>query len=453
MWQSLRHLSLTQGVERLGATPHETDEIRLQKTLVFVFACGMSLAGIIWGWFALLVYQNALAALPPFGYMILSLLNVVIFALTRHFRLFRFVQLSLSLVLPFLMMAALGGFVNGSAVILWSLIAPLGALVVADRRQARLWFLAFVGLVLFSSFLEPAIRPMQDVPLLVQTVFFAMNIGGVSAVAFVLLSYFGAQKDKLRDMERAYLQQELRMARDIQRALLPKDLPQPEGWQITPYYQPAREVGGDFYDFFELKDGRLGLVVGDATGKGMSAALVMASARSTLRALAQGSESPGDVLERANDPLFIDIPPNMFVTCFYAILDPKSGTLIYANAGHDLPYLYRNKGEAQAEEMRATGMPLGLMPAMGYEEKQTILNAGEAALFYSDGIVEAHSPKGEMFGFPKLRKLVGEHGEEGSLGETILEELYSFTGGGGGEGWEQEDDITLLTLRRSAARS
>jgi serine phosphatase RsbU (regulator of sigma subunit) len=139
----------------------------------------------------------------------------------------------------------------------------------------------------------------------------------------------------------------------------------------------------------------------------------------------------------------------MFVTCFYAILDPKSGTLIYANAGHDLPYLYRNKGEAQAEELRATGMPLGLMPAMGYEEKQTILNAGEAALFYSDGIVEAHNPKGEMFGFPKLRKLVGKHGEEGSLGETILEELSSFTG----EGWEQEDDITLLTLRRSAARS
>ncbi len=141
MWQSLRRLSLTQGVERLGATPHETDEIRLQKTLVFVFACGMSLAGIIWGWFTLLVYQNALAALPPFGYMILSLLNVVIFALTRRFRLFRFVQLFLSLVLPFLMMAALGGFVTGSATILWSLIAPLGALVVADRRQARLWFL------------------------------------------------------------------------------------------------------------------------------------------------------------------------------------------------------------------------------------------------------------------------------------------------------------------------
>jgi hypothetical protein len=445
MWQSLRRLTLTQGVERLGATPHETDEIRLQKTLVFVFACGMSLAGIIWGWFALLVYQNALAALPPFGYMILSLLNVVIFALTRRFRLFRFVQLSLSLVLPFLMMAALGGFVNGSATILWSLIAPLGALVVADRREARLWFLAFVGLVLFSSFLEPAIRPMQAVPLLVQTVFFAMNIGGVSAVAFVLLSYFGAQKDKLRDMERAYLQQELSMARDIQQALLPKNLPELRGWKISCCYQPAREVGGDFYDFLELEGGRLGLVVGDATGHGMPAALVMATAHSMLRAVAQASESPGEVLRRANDPLFTDIPPNMFVTCFYAILDPKSGRLHYANAGHDLPYLHRN---GDTEELRARGMPLGLMPGMGYEEKEIILEAGEAVLFYSDGLVEAHDPKGEMFGFPRLQALVSEYSdEERSLGDFLLEELYSFTG----EGWEQEDDITLLTLRRSAA--
>ena len=136
----------------------------------------------------------------------------------------------------------------------------------------------------------------------------------------------------------------------------------------------------------------------------------------------------------------------MFVTCFYAILEPESGSLTYANAGHDLPYLHRN---GEAEELRARGMPLGLMPGMGYEEKETILEADEAVLLYSDGLVEAHNPKGEMFGFPRLRALVAEHGEEAALGDFLLEELYSFVG----EGWEQEDDITLLTLRRSAARS
>src|SRR5215216_1138174 len=179
IWQSLRRLRLSWAVERLGAAPDDTDEIRLQKTLVLVFAFAMSLAGIVWGCFAYLVYQSPLAALPPFGCVLLSLLNVVIFALTRRFRLFRFIQLLLSLLLPFLMMVALGGFVTGSATILWSLIAPLGALVVADRRQATLWFLAFLGLVLFSGIIELSIRPTRDVLMIVQTVFFVMNIGGV----------------------------------------------------------------------------------------------------------------------------------------------------------------------------------------------------------------------------------------------------------------------------------
>ena len=249
-------------------------------------------------------------------------------------------------------------------------------------------------------------------------------------------------------IERERVEQELRVARSMQQASLPKEVPELEGWQISPYYQPAREVGGDFYDFFELEDGRVGLAVGDATGKGVPAALVMTAARSMLRAVAQASESPGDVLRRVNDPLATDIPTNMFVTCFYAILDPQSGSLRYANAGHDLPYLHRTSGEEAAEELRATGMPLGLMPAMDYEEKHTVLQVGEAALFYTDGIVEAHNPKGEMFGFPRLRALVGEHGKERSLGDSLLEELYSFTGG---DGWEQEDDITLVTLRRAAA--
>jgi serine phosphatase RsbU (regulator of sigma subunit) len=243
---------------------------------------------------------------------------------------------------------------------------------------------------------------------------------------------------------RERIEQELRLARSIQQASLPEEVPSLEGWQIAPYYQPAREVGGDFYDFLELKDGRLGLVVGDATGKGVPAALVMASARSMLRAVAQASNySPGDVLGRVNDSLFTDIPPNMFVTCFYAILDPKSATLSYANAGHDLPYLRRRGGDC--EELRARGMPLGLMPGMSYEEKEIVLEEGEAALFYSDGLVEAHDPQGEMFGFPRLMALIAEHGEESSLGDFLMEELYSFVG----EGWEQEDDITLLTLRRS----
>ena len=249
-------------------------------------------------------------------------------------------------------------------------------------------------------------------------------------------------EQEVRKRER--VEHDLSVARSIQQASLPKEVPTLEGWQISPYYQPAREVGGDFYDFHLLPEGRLGLVVGDATGKGVPAALVMSTTCGMLRLAAQSHASPAEVLQGVNEALFPNIPTNMFVTCFYAILEPNSGRLSYANAGHDLPYLHRN---GEAEELRARGMPLGLMPGMRYEEKETIVHSGQAALLYSDGLVEAHDPEGDMFGFPRLRTLIAERAEEERpLGEVLLEELYSFTG----EGWEQEDDITLLTLKRSA---
>jgi serine phosphatase RsbU (regulator of sigma subunit) len=248
--------------------------------------------------------------------------------------------------------------------------------------------------------------------------------------------------------KRERVEQELEVARSIQQASLPKEVPALEGWEISPFYQPAREVGGDFYDFHPLSEGRLGAVVGDATGKGVPAALVMSTACGMLQLAAQAldSSSPGEVLERVNETLLSRIPANMFVTCFYAVLEPESGRLTYANAGHDLPYLWHS---GECEELRARGMPLGLMPKMSYEEKEIVLEAGDAALFYSDGLVEAHDPEGEMFGFPRLRALVAEHGEERSLVDLLLDELYSWVG----EGWEQEDDITLLTLQCSATRT
>src|SRR5829696_4209990 len=261
-------------------------------------------------------------------------------------------------------------------------------------------------------------------------------------------SPFWQQRLEQERIERERVEQEIGVARGIQQASLPKEVPTLEGWKISPLYQPAREVGGDFYDFHLLSGGRLGIVVGDATGKGVPAALVMSTTCGMLRAVSQAldSSSPGEMLERVNEALVPSIPANMFVTCFYAILDPESGHLAYANAGHDVPYLHRNSA---AEELRARGMPLGLMPGMSYEEKEIALDVGETALFYSDGLVEAHDPEGEMFGFPRLRALIAEHAEKESLEEALLEELYSFVG----EGWEQEDDITLLTLRRSASLS
>lgn len=245
------------------------------------------------------------------------------------------------------------------------------------------------------------------------------------------------QKHQARERER--IENELKVARLIQQTLLPKDLPALVGWHLNAFYQPAREVGGDFYDFLYFDDGKMGLVIGDVTDKGVPAALVMATTRSILRAAAQSSISPGEVLAQTNEQLFLDIPPKMFVTCLYAVLDPHTGLVKFANAGHDLPYLKRGNTSSQ---LKATGMPLGLMPGMHYEESEVRLQEGDSVLFYSDGLVEAHDPNREMFGFPRLGNLIGYYDGEKPLNEYLLDHLASFTG----QGWEQEDDITMVNL-------
>jgi serine phosphatase RsbU (regulator of sigma subunit)/anti-sigma regulatory factor (Ser/Thr protein kinase) len=250
-----------------------------------------------------------------------------------------------------------------------------------------------------------------------------------------------AQQEQMRERER--IEQELRTAQAIQQAFLPKDIPLVAGWQLVPYYQPAREVGGDFYDFFLLEDGWLGLAIGDVTGKGIPAALVMATVHTMLRSAVQGMIPPGQVLARVNDLLAAEIPAGMFVTCFYALLDPKSGRLRYANAGHEPPY---RRHAGSATELSATGMPLGLMPGTRYDEYEAALAPGESLLFYSDGLVEAHNPRREMFGFPRLQTLLAEHSNGTPLIDFVLGELQSFTG----QGWEQEDDVTLMMLQRTA---
>ena len=249
------------------------------------------------------------------------------------------------------------------------------------------------------------------------------------------------EQQKQEAAERERIQQELRVARLIQQTLLPQEVPQLADWHVDAYYQPARAVGGDFYDFIYFDDGRIAFIVADVTDKGVPAALVMATTRSILRAAAERLESPGAVLERTNNVLVPEIPPKMFVTCFMALLNPQTGYLRFANAGHDVPYHFTKDG---VKELRATGMPLGLMSGMAYEEKETTLGPDEYILLYSDGLVEAHAPDREMFGFPRLQLLLAEHQDGLDLNQFLLDELATFTG----PNWEQEDDVTLVTIQR-----
>jgi serine phosphatase RsbU (regulator of sigma subunit)/anti-sigma regulatory factor (Ser/Thr protein kinase) len=282
-------------------------------------------------------------------------------------------------------------------------------------------------------------RRMSDQPYSTDDRRLLRGLASQVAPAIRLAQMVRRQESEAKERER--IDQELRVAALIQQTLLPKEVPALPGWEIDAYYRPAREVGGDFYDFLPMSDGRLALVIGDVTDKGVPAALVMATTRSTLRAAAQRWDDPGAVLAEANDVLVAEVPPAMFVTCLFAVLEPETGRLTFANAGHNLPYVRTANG---VTELRATGMPLGLMPGMEYEVKSTVLPSGAVMLLTSDGIVESHAPDGSMFGFDRLMGLVGGSGTAANLTSKILAELDRFCGAG----HDPEDDVTIVTVRR-----
>jgi serine phosphatase RsbU (regulator of sigma subunit)/anti-sigma regulatory factor (Ser/Thr protein kinase) len=268
------------------------------------------------------------------------------------------------------------------------------------------------------------------------------DLAGHAAPAVRVAQLVREQEAEVRQRER--IEQELRVAQLIQQQFLPQELPDLPGWQVGAYYGPAREVGGDFYDFIKLPGDELGIVVGDVTDKGVPAALVMATTHSILRAEAPRLVAPSEVLTRANELLVDEMPAHMFVTCLYAVLNPATGQLRYANAGHNVPYV---RTEGGVTELRATGMPLGLLPGMEYEEKVATLAPGDTVLLHSDGLAEAHNGQREMFGFPRVAALTGEAADGEVLIDRLLKELAEFVG----PELEQEDDITLVTLGRRPA--
>lgn len=253
------------------------------------------------------------------------------------------------------------------------------------------------------------------------------------------------------ELENARLERDLEMARRVQAGLLPSQMPVIPGWDVAAFWRPARVVSGDLYDFIPFPDGKLGLIVADVTDKGVPAALLMANARSVLRGVAAGAgrsgwDSPSRLLAQVNEVLAAEMPMDMFVTCLLVVLDPINGRIRYANAGHNPPYLRTAQGVL---ELRATGLPLGLFNGLDYEEKEARLEKGDSLLMYSDGLVEAHDPQREMYGFPRLRNTLADlPAGQPILGDPLIrlliDRLEDFTG----PEWEQEDDITIIALTR-----
>jgi serine phosphatase RsbU (regulator of sigma subunit) len=241
------------------------------------------------------------------------------------------------------------------------------------------------------------------------------------------------------------LEQELRMAGEIQASFLPQELPQVSGWQIAASLHPARQTSGDFYDFIDLGDGRLAFLVADVADKGIGAALFMALSRTLLRTYARHFPGePARVLQETNARILTDTQSDQFVTLFYGVLETATGCLTYASAGHN-PALLVNHA---LQKLGNTGMPLGIFPEITWAEKRLELAAGDALILYTDGISEAANARQEEFGDTRLSRLaLASTGQSAAQLQTEIEAaVTSFTAGA-----PQTDDMTLLIIRRDSA--
>jgi serine phosphatase RsbU (regulator of sigma subunit) len=246
------------------------------------------------------------------------------------------------------------------------------------------------------------------------------------------------------NLEKQRMEEELNIARDLQMSMLPSVCPQIAGFTIAATSIPAREVGGDFFDFIEMGEERLGLVVGDVTGKSVSGALVMAASRSVFRMLSEEKLTVGDIMIRANKRIKKDIKSGMFVALLYAVLDGRNKILSFCSAGQTQPIYFSSKtGEARLKETLGDRFPLGILDETDYQETQIRLEPGDRVVFYTDGIVEAMNANREIFGFDRVLEIVQKEkaSSADALLHKILEQVKEFAGNA-----IQHDDITVISV-------
>jgi sigma-B regulation protein RsbU (phosphoserine phosphatase) len=244
-------------------------------------------------------------------------------------------------------------------------------------------------------------------------------------------------------VEKGRLERELQMAREVQASLLPRETPQVPNWEFVACWRPAREVAGDYYDFIQADQGQLGLVIADVTDKGMPAALFMALTRSIVRASVVDMSSPAEGIARANRLICADSTQGMFVTLFYALLNPKEGEFTYVNCGHNPPLLYR-AGQNQLVELTLTGLPLGIEAGADYEQRVLRLVPGDFVLFYTDGVTDAINADGQNFGTERLRTIIMENSRSSAAGimaalEEAVDDFIGLTA--------PFDDIAIMVVR------
>jgi sigma-B regulation protein RsbU (phosphoserine phosphatase) len=249
-------------------------------------------------------------------------------------------------------------------------------------------------------------------------------------------------------LERERLERELQVASEIQQRFQPASAPQVAGYELQGISFPCYEIGGDYYDFIERADGKLVVALGDVSGKGTAAALLMSSLHAAVHMQANTHDSLVKTISAVNRYLVESIPPNRFVTLFYAELDPKKGTLAFLNAGHNPPLIVHAGGTM--EQLAAGGLPLGIMPNADFREGRTKLHPGDVLVIYSDGVSEAVNAGGEEFGPTRLYEVVARNLDASAAGirDRIESALTKFC-----QGTPAADDITLVIVKRLAEAS
>jgi sigma-B regulation protein RsbU (phosphoserine phosphatase) len=245
------------------------------------------------------------------------------------------------------------------------------------------------------------------------------------------------------------IQQDLVVARNIQQSILPKvfpPFPERNDFDIYAGMTPAKEVGGDFYDFFLIDKERLGLVIGDVSGKGIPAAIFMAVSRTLLKATAMKGLPPSECLAYVNDLLCLESTAAMFVTIFYGIFNTTTGEIEYSNGGHNPPYIMKADGKVQPLEM-AGGIALGVMEGMSYDVNRIELQPGDGIFLYTDGVTEAFNAEGVMYTDQRLEQLLTGQNSQSikAIVQKVFKNVSDFS-----TGMEQSDDITILSMRRAA---
>jgi len=243
--------------------------------------------------------------------------------------------------------------------------------------------------------------------------------------------------------EKERVEKELEIARGIQQSFLPEKAPLVPGFDLAAMNQPAKEVGGDFYDFIPVGSDRWGLVIADVSGKGVPAALFMALSRTLVRANVNDTVTVSEAIRKSNDVISENDRSNMFVTLFYGVLDPGKMTLTYVSAGHNPPFMLR-KGDKDIIMLKARGVALGVVPDIGLEEKQIILNKGDVVVLYTDGVTEAIDYKEEQFGSERVVEIAEKNRDLPAyeIMQKIKEGVIAFS-----QGQPQFDDITLMVLK------